>query len=102
MIARVASFEGVNVSAARRSMDDAKAIIRPLVEGLAGFKGQLELVADDGHVLSIAHFDSAENAQAADPVFDEEMPHQLGELFADWEGRRVGVQSYEVLWDERR
>jgi hypothetical protein len=37
MIARVASFEGVNVSAARRSMDDAKAIIRPLVEGLAGF-----------------------------------------------------------------
>jgi hypothetical protein len=30
------------------------------------------------------------------------MPHQLGELFADWEGRRVGVQSYEVLWDERR
>ena len=32
MIARVASFEGIDVQAAQASMDEAEAIIRPLVD----------------------------------------------------------------------
>ena len=101
MVARVASFEGVNVQAAERTMDQAESIIRPLVEGLAGYKGHLELLASDGKVLSITLFDSEENAQAAEPTFDEEMPRQLGEFFEGWEGRRVSVDRYNVLSESR-
>ncbi len=101
MIARVASFEGVNVEAAERTMGQANEIIRPLLESLAGYQGHLELVASNGKVLSIAFFDSEENAQAAEPTFDEEMPRRLGEVFTDWEGRRVSVERYKVLSESR-
>ena len=97
MVARVASFEGVNVQAAERTMDQAESIIRPLMEALDGYQGHLELLASDGKVLSIALFDSEENARAAEPTFDEEMPRQLGDVFKDWEGRRVSVERYRVL-----
>ena len=101
MVARVASFEGVNVDVAERTMDQAEAIISPLMEGLSGYHGHLELVASDGKVLSIALFDSEEKAQAAEPTFDEEMPRQLGDLYNDWEGHRVSVERYKVLADSR-
>jgi hypothetical protein len=101
MVARVASFEGVNVEAAERTMDQAEAIIRPLVEPLEGYQGYLELVAPNGKVLSITFFDSAEHAEAAERTFDEEMPRKLGDLFNDWEGRRVSVDRYNVLADTR-
>lgn len=67
MVARVASFEGVNVDVAEKTMDPALSIISPLMEGLPGYQGHLELVASDGRVLSIALFDSEENARAAEP-----------------------------------
>jgi hypothetical protein len=101
MIARVASFEGVNIERAEQTMDAAQAIIRPLIEGLAGYQGFLELVSSDGKALSITLFDSEENAAAAEQTFDEEMPRRLGELFKDWEGRRVSVDRYRVLAEER-
>ncbi|HEV3479001.1 MAG TPA: hypothetical protein VG144_06080 [Gaiellaceae bacterium] len=101
MVARVASFEGVNVEAAERTIDQAESIIRPLVEKLAGYQGSVELVAENGKVLSITFFDSEEDAEAAEPTFDEEMPRQLGDLFKDWEGRRVSVDRYRVLADTR-
>jgi hypothetical protein len=101
MVARVASFEDVNVQAAERTMDEAESIIRPLVEGLTGYKGHLELLASDGKVLSITLFDSEENAQAAEPTFDEEMPRRLGDMFKDWEGRRISVDRYKVLSESR-
>jgi hypothetical protein len=34
-------------------------------------------------VLSIALFDSEENARAAEPTFDEEMPRRLSDLYND-------------------
>ena len=103
MYARVAKFEGVNVDVAKQTFQEAEAIIRPMVEGLAGYAGHTELMASDGQMLSITYFDSEENASAAEPTFDEEMPRKLGELFsADWEGRRVSVGRYEVTSEERR
>lgn len=102
MVARVASFEGVNAQEAERTIDQAEAIIRPMVENLAGYQGHLELVASNGKVLSITLFDSESNAQAAEPTFDEEMPRKLGEVFGSWEGRRVSVDGYKVLADSRR
>ena len=103
MFARVARFEGVNVGVAESTMDEAEAIIRPMIEALTGYAGHLELMAPDGQVLSITTFDSEENAKAAEQTFDEEMPRKLGEMFsADWEGRRVAVTGYKVVIDERR
>lgn len=99
MIARVASFEGVNVDQAESTMEQAEAVIRPLVESLAGYQGHLELAAANGKMLSITLFDSEENAQAAEATFDEEMPKRLGDLFRDWEGRRVSVDRFKVLAD---
>jgi hypothetical protein len=101
MVARVARFEGVNVEEAERTMDQADAILRTLVEGLAGYQGHLDLLSSEGDAISITLFDSGENAQAAERTFDEEMPRQLGEIFKSWEGRRVSVQRYNVLVDSR-
>jgi len=100
MIARVASFEGVNVEAARGTMDEAEARIRPLMEGLDGYAGTLQLVGG-GKAISVSFFDSEENARAAEPTFDEVMPRELGDLFAQWEGRRVSVDLMDVAVDER-
>jgi hypothetical protein len=102
MVARVASFEGVNVEVAERTMDQALSVIAPLMEGLAGYQGHLELISADGKVLSIALFDSEENAQAAEPTFDDEMPRRLGELYNDWEGRRLSVELYKVLSESQK
>ena len=101
MIARVASFEGVNVEVAEKTMEQALSVISPLMEGLSGYQGHLELLASDGKVLSIALFDSEENAVAAEPTFDEEMPRRLGDLYKDWEGRRVSVDRFKVLSESR-
>jgi hypothetical protein len=102
MIARVASFEGVNVEAARETMDEAEAVIRPMVQALRGYQGELVLVADDGKVHSITFFDSDEDAAAAEPTFDDEMPKALGHVFAAWQGHRVSVGHFFVATDDRR
>jgi len=101
MVARVASFEGVDVQEAERTIDQAESVIRPLIENLPGYQGHLELVSSTGKVLSITLFDLEENAQAAEQTFDEEMPRQLGDLFAGWKGRRVSVDRYNVLAESR-
>ena len=69
---------------------------------LPGYSGGLELVSADGKFLSIALFDTMENAEAAEPTFDEEMPAKLGHLFQEWEGNRVSVDRYHVAGDDRR
>src|SRR5262245_43806477 len=101
MVARVATFDGVNVEVAEATIDQALSIISPLMEGLTGYQGHLELLASDGKVLSIALFDTEENAEAAEPTFDEEMPLRLGDLYKDWEGRRVSVDRFKVLSESR-
>jgi len=101
VVARVARFEGVNVEVAKQTMDEADAIIRPLVEGLQGYSGHLELASEAGGYLSITFFESADDAASAERVFDEEMPRQLGELFGSWGGTRVDVTRYQVVGDER-
>ncbi len=62
MVARVASFEGVNVQEAEGTMDQAESLIRPIVGNLAGYQGHLELVSSNGKVLSITLFDSPAHA----------------------------------------
>ena len=102
MYARVARFEGVNITVAEATMEQAEAVVRPMVEALPGYAGHLELMASDGEILSVTLFDSEQDAEAAEPTFDEEIPQKLGELFRDWEGRRVAVGRYKVTADARR
>ena len=97
MVARVASFEGVDFAEAEKTLDQAEAIGRPLIGALAGYQGNYELAAANGKVLSITLFDTPENAEAAERTFDEELPRQLGHLFTGWAGRRVSVDLYNVV-----
>ena len=101
MVARIATFEGINVQEAERTIGEAESRIRPLVEGLAGYRGSLQLLSSDGKALSITFFDSEDNVRAADQTFEEEMPRQLGDLFQSWEGQRVSVETYNVQVDSR-
>jgi hypothetical protein len=101
VIARVARFEGVNVAEAERTMEEAEAVVRPMIEALAGYAGHLELLSDTGNVLSITLFDDEESAKDAESTFDEEMPSRLGDLFKGWEGRRISVDFYKALFDIR-
>jgi hypothetical protein len=101
MVARVARFENVNIQVAEQNMDQAEAVIRPMVEALTGYKGSIELMAKNGEMISITLFDSAENAETAEPTFDVEMPRKLGEIFDSWEGRRVAVGLFDVVADTR-
>ena len=101
MVARVARFEGIDIAKAQETMDEAEAVIRPMVEGMAGYAGRMDLVTMEGEFISITLFDGADDAAAAEQTFDEEMPKQLGALFESWGGRRVAVGVFQVVSDVR-
>jgi hypothetical protein len=97
MFARVASFEGVDFAAAEKTLEEAEAIGRPLIEQLAGYRGNFELAAANGKVLSVTLFDTEANAEAAEHTFDEVLPAKLGHLFEGWAGRRLSVDRFNVV-----
>jgi len=101
MVARVARFEGIDIAKAQERMDQAEAIIRPLVEGMAGFAGRMDLATMDGQFISITLFDSEGDAAAAEQTFDQELPKQLGPLYESWGGRRVAAGVFQVVSDVR-
>jgi hypothetical protein len=69
---------------------------------MPGIQGHMELADPrSGKSLSISLFDTEENAIAAEPIFDEEMPRALGDLMQQFSGRRISVERYAVLADER-
>jgi len=102
MVARVARFEGIDIAKAQETIDQAEAIIRPMVESLPGYEGRMDLATMDGQFLSITLFDTADSAAAAEKTFDEEMPKQLGELFQSWGGNRASVGVFQVVSDARK
>jgi hypothetical protein len=102
MFARVATFESTDPAADEQLMGQAMEIVKPLIQGLKGIQGHMELAdSNSGKSLSISFFDTEENAVAAEPVFDEDMPRALGDLMQQFSGRRTGVDRYDVLVDER-
>ncbi|HET7128133.1 MAG TPA: hypothetical protein VFJ93_03555 [Gaiellaceae bacterium] len=101
MVARVARFEGMDIAKAQETMGEAEGIIRPIVEGMQGFAGRMDL-AGNGEFISITLFDSAEDAAAAEQTFDEEMPKKLGHLYQSWGGRRAATGVFEVVSDVRK
>jgi hypothetical protein len=102
MYARIATFESTDPAADEKLMGQAMEIVEPIIRGMTGIQGHMELVdRSSGKSLSISLFDSEESAIAAEPIFDEEMPKALGELMQQFSGRRIGVERYDVLVDER-
>jgi antibiotic biosynthesis monooxygenase (ABM) superfamily enzyme len=102
MFARIATFEGVNMEAAERTMEEAQRRVETLMRAMPGYRGYLELVdRTGGRAQTIALFDTEENMMAAEQTFDEEMPKQLADLFDQWEGRRTSVDRYEVVAEQR-
>jgi hypothetical protein len=102
MFARIAIFESTDPAADEKLMEQANEIVEPIIRGMNGIQGHMELVdRNSGKSLSISLFDSEANAMAAEPIFDEEMPKALGDLMQQFSGRRTGVERYDVLVDER-
>ena len=101
MFARVATFEGVDVSAAEGSFQRIRDAVRPIVEGLPGWQGATQLLdREGGKLVVIQLFDTRENMDAAEQTF-EEMPRQIPEA-QQVAGRRRSVEKFEVLGDDRR
>jgi hypothetical protein len=102
MYARIATFDSTDPAADEKLMEQAAKIVEPIIRGMTGIEGYMELAdRSSGKSLSIAFFDTEENAVAAEPIFDEEMPRALGDLMQQFSGRRIGVDRYDVLVDER-
>jgi hypothetical protein len=102
MFARIATFESTDPAADEKLMGQAMEIVEPIIRGMTGIQGHMELAdKSSGKSLSISFFDSEENAKAAEPIFDEEMPKALGEIMQQFSGRRISVERYDVLVDER-
>jgi hypothetical protein len=107
MFARVARFEGLNVATAAQTIDEVRRRREPLMRGLPGYQGHLDLVdRSSGKAVTIAFFDTEQNMIAAERTFDEEMPKRLGHLVGTWAGdrtagHRTAVERYEVVADSR-
>ena len=101
MVARVAVFEGIDIEAARATMDEAESIIVPIVKALPGYVGMSELASQDGKFISVTYFDTEENARAAEPTFDQELPAKLGHIFEQWAGTRTSVDILTVVGEDR-
>ena len=92
MFARVATFEGGNVEELRRLNDERMA------QGTAGLPDGLKraMVLQGDRRLFVTFFDSREAMEAAETRFEsmgDEIPEEI-------RGRRVGVDTYEVVMDE--
>ena len=102
MFARIATFQSTDPAADEKLMPQAMEIVEPIIRGMTGIQGYLELAdRSSGKSLSITFFDTEENAAAAEPIFDEEMPEALGDLMQQFSGSRLSVERYEVLAEER-
>jgi hypothetical protein len=107
MFARLARFEGFSVDAVAVTFAEVQRRREPLLRGLTGYQGHLDLVdRSSGKAVVIAFFDTEQNMHAAERTFEEEMPKHLGHMVGPWAGdrtagRRTAVERYEVLSDSR-
>jgi hypothetical protein len=102
MFARIATFESTDPAADEQLMEKATEIVEPIIRGIKGVQGYMELVdRNSGRSLSISLFDSEADALAAEEIFDTELPKALGDLMQQFSGKRISVERFDVLVDER-
>lgn len=101
MFVRVVRFEDIDVSELERTREQGESLFRPLIQGLSGYRGSLELVSDVGKTISITFFESEEAAEQAEETFSAQAPVEMGDYFKVFAGKRVAVDRYRVLSDSR-
>ncbi len=92
MFARIATFEGGNVDELRRLNEERMA------QGTAGIPDGVTraMVLQGDRRLFVTFFSSREAMEASEQRFDQmgdEIPEEI-------RGRRLGVDTYEVVFDE--
>jgi len=102
VFARVSTFEGVDLEAVERTKDAARQREEAIFQAMPGWRGTINLGdRSSGKVVAVSLFDSEDDLKAAEPVFEEEIPRRLGDLMQEWSGRRVSVERFEVLLEQR-
>ncbi|CAN5299206.1 hypothetical protein BH18ACT12_BH18ACT12_00670 [soil metagenome] len=98
MFARTATFEGVDVSKAEATMAVGRERATPILEGLTGWQGAMQLLdRENAKMVVLQVFDSRENMEAAESTF-ETMPQQLGpEIQEMLAGKRPAVDKFEIM-----
>jgi hypothetical protein len=101
MFARIATFEGVDVSRANEVTAAIKEHALPLIRDLSGWSGSLTLLdPDQRKVLAISFFETKEDIQAAEPTFEQlpsRLPDELRDIVA---GTRRSIEVYDVRLEE--
>jgi hypothetical protein len=101
MFARVATFENVDVSRAPEVSAEIRKTALPMIQDLSGWSGHLTLVDTDARrVTTVTFFQTREDAEAAEPTFEEmpkRLPDELREIVA---GTRTSVSLCDVAIQE--
>lgn len=102
MFVRVLTLEGIDPNKVIEFGDAAREATRPILEGLEGYKGAVQMLDREGRRLRNAvFFESEENVRAAEPTFDsmpQRLPEPLREMVQQAQ-RRVDV--FEVISTDR-
>ena len=106
MYARMATFAVGDWSGYQEISERIRDAAQPIVEGLPGWQGALQMLDRENGTVAILHlFDSEENMTAAESTFEtmpERFPDDLRERMRAMAGGRQSVQRFEVLAETRR
>lgn len=98
MFVRVLTLDGIDPDKVVEFGEAAREVTRPILQGLEGYKGAVQMLDREGRRLRNAvFFESEENVRAAEGTFDsmpQRLPEQLREMVRQAQ-RRVDV--FEVM-----
>lgn len=101
MFARMATFGVSDVTAVEKTGERIRAAVEPVVEGLQGWKGAVQMLDREGGKLAVINFfDTKENMEAAESTFevmpdkfDDELKEQIRRIASG----RQSVEKFELL-----
>ena len=102
MFVRVLTLDGIDPSTFREFGEAARDRTRPILQGLEGYKGAMQLLDRDGRRFrTVVFFESEENVRAAEPTFasmPEQLPDQIRTMVVQ---AQRSVDVFEVLATDR-
>lgn len=102
MFVRVLTLDGVDPSTFREFGEAARERTRPILQGLEGYQGSVQMLDEGGRRVRVAvFFETEENVRAAEPTF-ESMPQRLPDEMRGAVGQaQRTVDVFEVLATDR-
>jgi hypothetical protein len=102
MFVRVLTLDGIDASKFREFGEAARERTRPILQGLEGYQGAMQMLDRDGRRFRTAvFFENEDNIRAAEPTF-ESMPQQLPEELRAAVGQaQRTVDVFEVMATDR-